>query len=220
MSVRSTDERQRRRHAEWVRSSITRAQATNTQFFYKAFDSLPTPQSTEALIRQMQITKAEERASTGVLGQVVGMRDLAMIPDPPDDGGGGPNEMALLAGAASAAVLVGAVRAAMNRWSAARTPEEKQYVMSTIDVQLQTLAAELQDMERSAAIQAEYVAELEAALRRQGQRQATQPVPDEGMRQVRAADRRARAEARLVQIRELNERSRLRAERRGAQSGA
>ena len=122
MSVRNADERQRRRHAEWVRASIAQTQATNVRFFVKAFDSLPTPRGMAEHMRRMQIYEAEDRASTGVLGQVVGMRDLAMPPDPLDDGSGGPNEMALLAGAASAAVLVGAVRAAMNRWAAARSP--------------------------------------------------------------------------------------------------
>ena len=89
MSVRNADERQRRRHAEWVRASIAQTQATNVRFFVKAFDSLPTPRGMAEHMRRMQIYEAEDRASTGVLGQVVGMRDLAMPPDPLDDGSGG-----------------------------------------------------------------------------------------------------------------------------------
>ena len=122
----------------------------------------------------MRAIELDERASTGALGQVMGMRDGALpTPPEPDDG---TNEMALAMATAAAAVLVTGLRRVVNRWQTASTPAEQASAQAEMDVQFETLAAEMRNMELKAAVQADYIAQLEAAVQR-GNERAAQAAP-------------------------------------------
>ena len=210
MSVRLSQEEINRQqqigHAQWVREGIAKLQVENAQFQAALRRSLP--RSAAELRGFMRAIELDERASTGALGQVMGMRDGALpTPPEPDDG---TNEMALAMATAAAAVLVTGLRRVVNRWQTASTPAEQASAQAEMDVQFETLAAEMRNMELKAAVQADYIAQLEAAGQR-GNERAAQAAPAAAERQE---DRRARAEARMARARQVTEQARQRAESR------